>query len=793
MNSPTSAAQSPASQVATLPTSTVPAFSIFHPVITYEHREFYERIIGELNGIFPICNQGKCTAVEISENATEQEQITDLMKKVETFSGELLSVTKKLFDQFYQAKDQFCRSIYANTSYNLINLLDRNLLERTCDVRWWAMESAFGACLEGRDRWVSASAALATALDRVRVRLATQDALATATLFNELAKPVPALLIPARREALLRHLERALAIADPETRDLGAAAKSAAEDFQTRIHFACERLEDIRTSYTLYRDLVLCDRDGQVLATSVAASRERLLGQDLAKESWFPGALGTRDGNDYHASDITVSSVVEGAALVYGTALRQGGEATGAAQGVLGVFFDFLGETRLILEDYLPKDTQGRPLDGWYSFLTDRANVVIASNDEIAWPVGEPAHLPRRHRMLGKGERTSSYVVVEGADAALFSARTDGYLDYPGLGWTSHLILPKTQIFDLANSGRPPALTIQELMRSRVIPDINKETYAKVQDDKESIKLISLNGIVFASKLGKRGVALGPIFDQITKTGDFATSMMEKLLAEMAVGELDLNLKALESFAKQVIDLIDRNLFERAADIRWWATDRVLWTALTTPGADVYDAAARRLKVVNANYTMYRNLVLADVNGDLVACSKTELRNELRKINVSEHEWFQLGLRTTRSSEYAVQDVVHSPLERTRSSSLVYAGGVRRNGAREGEAIGVLGVLFDWDTEAQKILRDRDNKVIPGCAAFYTAKDGRVIESSDPSFASGALPELPEEIRLLPAGASSTGVFAHGGRRYLIGSCRTKGYREYRGLAWMAHVVRPVD
>jgi hypothetical protein len=787
MNAPAAAKTAPPATDAAGTAAIAPTFSIFHPVITFEHREFYERIIGELNGIFPICNQGKCTAVEISENATEQEQITDLMKKVETFSGELLTVTKKLFDQFYQAKDQFCRSIYANTAYNIINLLDRNLLERTCDVRWWALESAFGACLEARDRWSSAAAAFAAG------HQGTDAALAAG-----LAEPVPCLLAADRREALLRALHLAVASADPAVRSLAVTAREAADALLAASRTACERLEDVRASYTLYRDLVLCDRDGVILATGSSGPRAGLVGRRVAGEGWFDRSLATRDGNDYHASDTTRSVVADGTCLVYGTAVRVGGEATGAPIGVLGVFFDFLGETKLILEDYLPKDAQSRPLDGWYSFLADHANQVIASSDDIAWPVGQAARLPRRHRMLDKGERASTYVVVDGAEAALFSARTDGYLDYPGLGWTSHLVLPKSQIFEQSGSGREPALTIEELMRSRVIPDINKETYAKVQDDKESIKLISLNGNVFASKLGKRGVALGPIFDQITKTGDFATSMMEKLLAEMAVGELDLNLKALESFAKQAIDLVDRNLFERAADIRWWATDRVLWTALEKPGADAFEAACRRMKVINANYTMYRNLVLADANGDIVACSKTELRNELRKINVSEHEWFQLGLRTARSTEYAVQDVVHSPLERTRTSSLAYAGGVRRAGAREGEAIGVLGVLFDWDTEAQKILatclpRDRERKVIPGCAAFYTARNGRIIEITDAAFACGSTPELPEAVIQLAAGGSTTGVLAHGGRRYLVGSSRTKGYREYRGLGWTAHIVRPVD
>ncbi len=42
-------------------------FSIFNALITNDHREFYEKIINELIGVSPICNQGKCTAAAISE------------------------------------------------------------------------------------------------------------------------------------------------------------------------------------------------------------------------------------------------------------------------------------------------------------------------------------------------------------------------------------------------------------------------------------------------------------------------------------------------------------------------------------------------------------------------------------------------------------------------------------------------------------------------------------------------------------------------------------------------------
>jgi hypothetical protein len=424
---------------------------------------------------------------------------------------------------------------------------------------------------------------------------------------------------------------------------------------------------------------------------------------------------------------------------------------------------------------------------------------IIASSDESIFEPGKLAHVPRNHRELESGQKAHSYAIVEGQDAALFTAKTDGYLEYKGLGWSSHLIVPRNAIFGSKYLAEGDGISTEELMGSLIIPDINKDTYQKIQEDKESIQLISLNGIVFASKLGKRGVALGPIFDQITKTGDFATSRMEDLLAEMAAGELALNLQALEMFSKQAIDLIDRNLFERSADIRWWATDRYFWKSLADPSEDAFQSACNRLKVINNSYTMYRNLILADSSGEIVACSKMELRNELKKVNVSDQEWFQNGMRTQKSNEYAVQDTQTSILEKHKDRSLIYSGGVRTSGAREGDAIGVLGVLFDWDTEARKILEnclpcDRDGNFISGCVAFYTNSKDEIMETTDDEkFPVGMTVELPEEHKNLTDGQSASGLFEHGSRKYLLGSSRTQGYREYRGIYWSAHVVRPFN
>lgn len=789
-------------------------FSIFDPSIRFEHREFYEKIVSELNGIFPVCNQGESTAMEISANPTEQEQITELMKRVENFSRELLDVTKKLFDQYYVAKEQLHASILHTTAYNKINTLDRNLLERTCDVRWWALETAFSNCIQFYEETRKEASDIFRLLEGISEASSDADDKVLEKTSQEISFSNQLERIKGRLgdfSALLKQnaLEDFISefnelnncLDSTSTANAGKTLKSFLKrliQLSSKIEFACCRLEDINNSYTLYRDLVITDSEGFIIANANSERRFAVLGLSVKEEAWFVKALDTKTGTEYFAQDIYPSNVEEQLSLVYSTAVRENSDENGKVTGAMGVFFDFQGEAQIILEEYMPVDEAGQILDGCYSMFTNSRGKIIAATDENILEVGESVHIPKRNRALNDGESMNSYLVFEGFDSAVFSARTDGYLDYRGLGWSSHVIIPKSHIFENSSDADIYDISAEELLNSKIIPDINKQTYRKVQDDKESIQLISLNGIVFASKLGKRGGALGPIFNQITKSGDYVTSRMEDLLKEMANAELQLNLKALENFSKQAIDLIDRNLFERSADIRWWATDEYFWTALLNPTEENFIKAGNRLKVINGSYTMYRNLVLSDANGDIHACSRTELKNELSKINVSDQVWFQMGMRTTLSSEYAVQDVADSNLEKNKGRSLIYANGVRRNGEREGDSIGVLGILFDWDTEAKKILhtclpKDRQGMIIEGSVAIYTDNQSEIIETTDTErFPVGMKLDLPDQIFDLKAGDTVSGLLEYQEKRYIFGSSRTKGYREYEGLGWFAHVLRPI-
>ena len=335
-------------------------------------------------------------------------------------------------------------------------------------------------------------------------------------------------------------------------------------------------------------------------------------------------------------------------------------------------------------------------------------------------------------------------------------------------------------------------------MDSNINPDINKETYRKIQNDKRMILYISLNGNILSAKMGERGEQFVPVLKHINQSSNFITSKMEDLLKEMAVAELQLNFQTLENLAKQAIDLVDRNLFERSADIRWWSTDEYFWKALNNPSEEAFQKACSRLKVINGSYIMYRNLVLADENGVIRACSDTDLLGELNQLDVSEHIWFQKGSATIDSAQYAVQDVMASPLEKEKDISLVYCGGVRKDGKRQGPAIGVLGILFDWDTEAKTILsaslpKNRKGEVISDSASVYINQDFEIIETTDSDhFPVGNILTLPEEVSDLESGEKNSGISTIKDKKYIYGVCRTKGYREYPGLNWRACVLRPI-
>ena len=77
---------------------------------------------------------------------------------------------------------------------------------------------------------------------------------------------------------------------------------------------------------------------------------------------------------------------------------------------------------------------------------------------------------------------------------------------------------------------------------------------------------------------------------------------------------------------QMAIDVLIRNLFERTADVRWWATEPALWSALsfaqTSPARGPIAEARLRLQTIHRYYTVYCDLVLTDSSGKIIASAQ---------------------------------------------------------------------------------------------------------------------------------------------------------------------------
>jgi hypothetical protein len=233
--------------------------------------------------------------------------------------------------------------------------------------------------------------------------------------------------------------------------------------------------------------------------------------------------------------------------------------------------------------------------------------------------------------------------------------------------------------------------------------------------------------------------------------------------------------------AQSLVQLIVRNLYERTADVRWWATDSALWQALAGGDEGALRFASERLGVIHRYYTVYVDLVMTDLNGRVVANANPRYRHALKTADLSNAEWYRAARALSSGDEYVVGDVERS-VHHDNRQVLVYATGVRARGQAEGELLGTLGVYFNWEDEGATIVETES--CLPDAVRDTTdvlLLDGKrnVIASTDPA------------LMFKPFALEDNGEMrgCYEGRDQRVAFAKTQGYQEYDGLGWYGVVV----
>lgn len=601
-----------------------------------------------------------------------------------------------------QLLDQLAREHYQKAALNLdscarvaIDILTRNLFERTADIGFLASDAEIRA-------------------------------------FAEATEAVPAAGLAAERQAL-------------------------------QAHFA----EYVR-KYSVYHNIILLSPTGDVLAqldegNPVAHSVDPLLHEALTTEQAYVEV--------FRPTDLLPG---ETSPLVY--AYRVMAADGSRPLGVLCLCFRFQDECRRIFDSLIGEDE-------WTVItLLDAQGRVIASSDPYQFPAGVQLEIV--------DDAACRVVRFAGREYLATSRPTQGYQGYAGPGWVGHALAPLNHAFEMAEAHeleQVPEDFLDGVLETSILfsPELRDIPLRATSIQRELNRAV-WNGYVWLVRdalaaqnadfakvllreIGSTGVRTHQVFSE-------STDSLYKTVVSSA-------LSTCTRQAALAIELMDRNLYERANDCRWWALTRSFREELAQ--ADPHDKAQRQrlsevLRRINGLYTVYSNLILFDQSGRVLAVSNPAYQDWLGKI-LSE-SWVRPALGLADAQSYNVSGFEPSALY-DNQSTYIYAAGVR---AADDEPVGGIAIVFDATPQFRAMLHDAlprrtDGQPVAGAFAVFAGRDGRVIAATDPDLPPGSRLMIGYEFFKLQAGDSCTNVVIYNGCYYAVGSSMSAGYREYQG------------
>ncbi len=320
---------------------------------------------------------------------------------------------------------------------------------------------------------------------------------------------------------------------------------------------------------------------------------------------------------------------------------------------------------------------------------------------------------------------------------------------------------------------------------------------AEINEINSRTKLLALNARIEAARAGEFGAAFGVVAAEMQKlaasTADAANQMASQTheTIQQLFQFIGTSVRGtrLSDLALMNIDLIDRNLYERSCDARSWAADTFVCDALDNQSQQSLQFASERLASILNSHTVYFDIVVCDAHGNIVANGRSAKFRSVGR-SVANEGWFTAAMATESGQQYAFDSPHRSALAGDKAV-LVYSAAVRHGGRTDGAPIGVLGVLFNWDSLGQSIVNNTPLSADEreSTRVLIADKKGNVLADSFGRQLSDTIPVgLLEPIATNRKGFTITRV---DGKLCCVGYAAAPGYETF-STGWNSLIIQPV-
>lgn len=316
----------------------------------------------------------------------------------------------------------------------------------------------------------------------------------------------------------------------------------------------------------------------------------------------------------------------------------------------------------------------------------------------------------------------------------------------------------------------------------------------------QKANFIALNASIEAARTQTQTENFSLVAEQVRRQAERTQELSTALRSEVG----DLKTRALHAMAvnftdvaNDVIDKIDRNLFERNCDMQAWAGFREIvectkklasktasevknvWNKKESEFSVMSDCC-NRLENLTKTYNVYINAILINKNGVIISSAKD---HNLIGIDLSMTEIVKQVIATKKTY---VSEMFFDEISSMRT--VAYTAPILNE---SGEVIGMISNRFNWEfvhDMFDKMPLKKNGKV------FLISKDGTVLCSRNrQGILLDNLSWLMSGEEALKKNSGYTIECARNGQLSAWGFCHTFGYNAYEGKGWSAVVSHPIE